>query len=258
MLYLRPLAASRIHLSRRSTILISRPLSSYRPLRAQPVSKNDKPVTKSDTSQTDDSIFYRGPLSGTFHSLKLFSLSSLGLCLSVSPFIYLVDSTMATSARTGLVAFALATSGLSTALVGWLGSPYVIAMRRLDGKTLNSSKEAPPGSIEIFTRNVVLQDRFTRVYDPIFLGSTKRAFAKWQLLDQVVVDTKSDEVDIPERRPGGTEVAAETVDRKGNVKGKWVLRWEKQDGAASDTILVGRASKEGSVVKYFNVHEELL
>jgi len=255
MLHLKLLRSSSIRALRTAPTSASRPFSTYRPLLAATPTKNEK----SKVPLKDDSIFYRGPLAGTFHSLKLFSLSSLGLCLSVSPFIYLVDGAMATSARHSLVALAIATSGLSTSLVGWIASPYVAQMRRLDGKQLETGKQAPPGSIEILTRNIFLQERFTRVYDPIFLSNTtRRKFAKWELSSHLITDTSKDDVEVPERKAGGVETAAETVDAKGNVKGKWTIHWKKQDGASSDTVLVGYARSQGSIVRYFNVHEELL
>ncbi|KAG8893121.1 hypothetical protein FRB99_002195 [Tulasnella sp. 403] len=248
----------------RSSPYLYRNFSIHRPRLQQtaPPNQTKEPPPKPIRDATGVEIeppFYHGPLTRTFQSLKVFSLSSLGLCTSVSPFIYLIDAELAMSARTGLVVFAVTTSSLSTALVGWLSSPYVILMSRLNPPR-NPSASTPvvaPGAVELLTRDVILRERRTRVYDPIFLGPTGRKFAKWELLNRVVVDTSADDVPNPNRRVGGTEIVAETRDKAGNVLGKWVVRWDRQEGAP-DNVLVGVAGRVGNVVRYFNVHEELL
>ncbi|KAG8932789.1 hypothetical protein FRC02_000558 [Tulasnella sp. 418] len=210
----------------------------------------------------DAEPFYQGPLARTFRSLKVFSLSSLGLCISVSPFLYLIDAAMTTSARTGLIIFAVTTSSFSTSLVGWIGSPYVTWMRRLEeGSTVPNSTlptQIHTGAVELSTRNVFLQERLTSVYDPVFLKSgTKRAFAKWELADEVVLDLSEMPTENGGRKGGMEEVAAETRDSKGNVKGRWIIQWKQADDG-NPNVLLGTARQEGRVVRYFNVHEELL
>jgi hypothetical protein len=76
-------------------------------------------------------LIYIGPLTQTFRRLKIFSLSSLVLASSLSPFILIVRSCLPTTAHAALAATALGTSGVSTALVAWCGRPYVTAMRSL-------------------------------------------------------------------------------------------------------------------------------
>ncbi|KIO19537.1 hypothetical protein M407DRAFT_11349 [Tulasnella calospora MUT 4182] len=148
---------------------MSRSFSALRPLFQQPA-VTTPPTAAKGKAKEEDGAFYYGPLTKTFQSLKVFSLSSLGLCCSVSPFIYLVDANMATSARTGLVVFAITTSSFSTSLVGWLARPYAIAMRRLTPtatSSITSSADAStpfvaPGAVEILTKNVFLQERRTK------------------------------------------------------------------------------------------------
>ena len=200
--------------------------------------------TPNPTAANPAAPFYAGPLARTFHSLKVFSLSSLALCLSVSPLMFIIDSGMASTARTGFVIFAVGSSSLSTALVGWLSKPYVLSMSRL-------GSPHPEGAVELLTKNVLLQDRRTKVYDPMFLGPTKRPFAKWELLDQVVLDQRSG--GTTPRRSGQVEVAAETFDAQGKVKGKWAYRWERQPGTESDDVLVGRATSQGKIVRFVSL-----
>lgn len=238
---LRP-AACRPRLYQYSPLIATnvRTFSSFKPVRATI-------PPKIAPKEADEEAFYHGPLAKTFQSLKTFSLSSLGLCVTVTPFIYLIDSAMATSARTGIVAFAILTSSASTALIGWLGSPYTIAMRRLNPATTKTSAGKPiaPGAVELYTKNVWLQDRFTRVYDPIFLGPTKRPFAKWELLTSAIVDTTGE---VVPRKAGDVEVIAETFDKKGKVKGQWFVKWRQQSGA-SDAVLSGIAGGQGGIVR---------
>ncbi|KAG9041999.1 hypothetical protein FS837_011467 [Tulasnella sp. UAMH 9824] len=265
ILRIRPTVAGRAKYGLRHQQQVFRSFSALRPNFQQPAVTTALPAAKGKAKE-EDGAFYHGPLTKTFQSLKVFSLSSLALCCSVSPFIYLVDANMATSARTGLVVFAITTSSFSTSLVGWLARPYAIAMRRLTPtatSSITSSADAStpfvaPGAVEIITKNVFLQERRTKVYDPIFLGPTKRRFAKWELLEGLVVDTSAEESPNPSRKAGQTEVAAETFDKNGKVKGRWLTRWKKQEGAESDRVLVGVAYKQGAIERHFNVHEELL
>ncbi|KAG9036524.1 hypothetical protein FRB95_008579 [Tulasnella sp. JGI-2019a] len=217
---------------------------------------------KSSPATDPEAAFYVGPLSKTFRSLKTFSLSSLALCTSVSPFIYLMDSNLSHSARLGLIVFALSTSSLSTALIGWISSPYVGFMRNIESNSpstaaTDESHKATtvlPGAVELVTRNTWLMERRTRVYDPIFLGQTKRPFAKWELKPAAEFTVTEGGV---RRQAGETEVVAETLDGKGKVLGQLVAHWTKMEGAPADA-LVGLIEQRGSVVRYFNVHEELL
>jgi len=163
--------------------------------------------------------------------LKLFSLFSLGLTASVSPLILIVESPLPETARIVLATTALATSSISTALVSWCGAPYVSTLRKLDGDN---------GGIEMETKTLFMNSRFTRVYDPTFLVDTKRFFAKWELAEKLASNTS----------PSATEeTIAETRNSAGDLLGRWIVKWDKNEGHCREV---------GKVVRHFNVHEELL
>ena len=73
---------------------------------------------------------YEGPLSATFRRLKLFSLGSLALASVLTPVLLLAPGEISMAGRVGLCITALATSGVSTALIAWIGTPYVGTMPR--------------------------------------------------------------------------------------------------------------------------------
>ena len=76
---------------------------------------------------------YRGPLTTTFRRLKILSLSSLTLTFALSPFFFILETTASVPVvgRLALAGIAMATSGVSTALVAWCGRPYVTTLRFL-------------------------------------------------------------------------------------------------------------------------------
>jgi len=152
---------------------------------------------------------------------------------------FIVESNLPMSARVSLASIAVGTSGISTALVGWYGQPYVITLRHLTPEE-NGGAEG----IEMTTQTLLLRLRVTRVYDPTFLVETKRAFAKWELAETLVLpNNKTVEL-------GQEETVAETMDKEGNVLGRWIVKWGEGG--------VGKCHEVGKVVRYFNVHEELL
>ncbi len=185
----------------------------------------------------DPSVIYIGPLTQTFRRLKIFSLSSLALAGSLSPFIFIIESSLPSTARVALAATALATSGVSTALVAWCGKPYVTTLRRLSSTTpsplapptaaqeeqhtAHSHNENTPAGIELTTLTLALRPRATRVYDPAFLGDTTRAFARWELARSVQLPPE----DAAGIRPGEEETVAETLDAAGKVLGRWIVTW---------------------------------
>jgi hypothetical protein len=202
------------------------------------------------------SVIYVGPLTQTFRRLKIFSLSSLALASSLSPLIFIVESSLPSTARAALATTALATSGVSTALVAWCGRPYVTTLRNLATTSTctntctsasspsppsNSTSEAQkrlqeqeqttahshshnenvPAGIEMTTLTLTLSSLTTRVYDPAFLCDTTRAFARWELARSVQLPPE-DAVSV---RPGSEETVAETMDGAGNVLGRWIVTW---------------------------------
>lgn len=76
------------------------------------------------------SVVYEGPLGNTFKLLKLFSLSSLGLSTAISPFIFILESSLPTSGRVFLAVTAMATTSFSTWLISLFTTPYVNAVTR--------------------------------------------------------------------------------------------------------------------------------
>jgi hypothetical protein len=179
-------------------------------------------------------LIYVGPLTQTFRRLKIFSLSSLVLASSLSPFIFIVESSLPSTARVALATTALATSGVSTALVAWCGRPYVTALRSLattpspstssetqETTTTHSHNENVPAGIEMTTLTLTLSPLTTRVYDPTFLCDTTRAFARWELARSVQLPPE-DAVGV---RPGAEETVAETLGGAGNVLGRWIVTW---------------------------------
>lgn len=60
----------------------------------------------------------------------------------------------------------------------------------------------------------------TQVFDPAFVVPTKRPFAKWELAGLVLLPP-----DLRNTTPGQEETVAETVDARGHVLGRWVVKW---------------------------------
>jgi len=207
-----------------------------------------------DNNNDDPSLIYVGPLTRTFRRLKIFSLSSLALASALSPFIFIVESSLPFTARAALATAALGTSGVSTALVAWCGRPYVTTLRRLATTTTTTASESAaafpsptsgppqekqeqhlqhtttpthshnenaPAGIELTTLSLTLSPRATRVYDPAFLGDTTRAFARWELARRVQLPPE----DAASVRPGMEETVAETLNGAGDVLGRWIVTW---------------------------------
>ena len=205
-------------------------------------------------------VAYRGPLTNTFRRLKIFSLSSLGLSAALAPFIFVIEASgIPLSARFALAGVAMATSGVSTALVAWCGSPYVTKLQRVE----------KDHALQMTTLTLGLRQRTTSVYDTSFLKETSRAFAKWELADHVTLEGKEQQ----QRAASGTqETVAETTDAKGRLVGSWVVTWgENGEGTCKQVGKVNRCAhfvSQNQVGtdrdcfcpddRYFNVHEELL
>lgn len=173
---------------------------------------------------TNSPQIYNGPLTTTFRRLKLFSLSSLGLSFGLAPFLFLLETSsgLPTVARFALAGTALATSGVSTALVGWCGKPYVTTLER-EG-----------GAVTMTTLTLALNKRVTRVYDTTFLVDSSRPFAKWELAETVHVDGKK-------ITAGTEETVAETLNSKGTVIGRWIVKWG--EGGEGTCREVGKISR---------------
>jgi hypothetical protein len=88
-------------------------------------------------------------------------------------------------------------------------------------QTTHSHNENAPAGIELTTLTLTLSTRRTRVYDPVFLCDTPRAFARWELARRVQLPPE----DATGVRPGTEETVAETLDGAGQVLGRWIVTW---------------------------------
>jgi len=120
--------------------------------------KNPIPNASSSPVPEGDADIYHGPLAPTFRRLKIFSLSSLALSVTLAPFMFLIESNLPTAARFALAITAVTTSGVSTALVAWCGKPYVTTLRRV-----KSSENDGIERLEMTTRTLGLHPLVTRV-----------------------------------------------------------------------------------------------
>ncbi len=109
---------------------------------------------------TQDNFVYRGPLTKPFRNLKIFSLSSIGLTVSLSPVLFVIDSGLPMTARISLASIALGTSSLSTALIAFCAKPYVTSMRRFRPDRTGSAEV-----IEMTTQSLFLKPLVTTVSD---------------------------------------------------------------------------------------------
>ena len=193
---------------------------------------------ESASSPVSPTIVYNGPLARTFRSLKIFSLSSLGLATALTPFMFIIDTSLPFVARCALAATAMGTSGVSTGLVGWCGQPYVATIRVLPELTKDGTVEpTSTGGIQLETLTLTLRPRYTNVYDSTFLTETKRPFAKWELAENVQIK-RSAQDEVPSE-----ETVAETIDARGIVLGRWIVHW-------NEDRTEGACRAEGKVQRY--------
>ncbi|KAF9647732.1 hypothetical protein BDM02DRAFT_3097656 [Thelephora ganbajun] len=177
-------------------------------------------------------VVYRGPLTNTFRRLKIFSLSSLTLSTALAPFIFVIEApSIPLGARFALAGVAITTSGVSTALVAWCGSPYVTKLQRVE----------KDHTLQMTTLTLGLHERITSVYDTSFLKETSRPFAKWELADHVKLEGREQQ----QRAVAGTqETVAETTDAKGGLVGSWVVTWgENGEGTCKQIGKVHRYAR---------------
>lgn len=120
-------------------------------------SASDFEKSTNEQKLSEDSFVYHGPLSKSFRNLKLFSLSSVGLTVGLTPILFIVESGLPMSARISLAAIALGTSGLSTALISWCAKPYVTTMRRF-----RLEKSGSAELLELTTQSLFLNPLITK------------------------------------------------------------------------------------------------
>ena len=175
-----------------------------------------------DPREDNQPVSYHGPLTQTFRRLKIFSLASLGLTFTMTPFLFIVESSLPVSARIFLTATAISTSSISTALVGWCGAPYVVDLRRL-----TPAENGGTEGVEMTTITLTLKKLTTRVYDSDFLVETTRPFAKWELPLEIQLPPPDEDI-ITSGKAGAAgeeETVAETLNDKGEVIGRWIVKW---------------------------------
>jgi hypothetical protein len=122
----------------------------------------------------------------------------------------------------------------------------------VDLRRLTPAENGGIEGIEMTTLTLTLKRLTTRVYDSDFLVETRRPFAKWELAQVLQLPPPSESAVMAAKGgdPGEEETVAETLDEKGEIIGRWIVRWG--EGGA------GTCQATGKVLRYFNVHEELL
>jgi hypothetical protein len=192
--------------------------------RTQYASTPEKAATSADV--------YHGPLASTYKNLKIFSLSSLALTFTFTPLMFIIESSLPLAPRVALAGILLMTGGASTAGIAWCGRPYVSLLRRLTP----AESGGVPG-LEMTTSTMLLRPLTTRVYDTNFLVKTKRPFATWELARTMVLPSNTTPTYLE-------ETVAETLDKSGNVIGRWVVNWDK------DSRGIGSCHGVGKIVRF--------
>lgn len=187
---------------------------------------------------------YNGPLAKTFRRLKIFSLTSFSLSIIMTPFLFVLETTsgLPVIARVALASIALSTSGVSTALVGWCGSPYVSTLRWLPATDAQQQPAVNATEVvELTTYTLLLRPRITKVYDAGFLVPANRPFATWELAEAFRLPPAEAEHERANGLLPREETIAETFDHREKVVGRWIVKWA-EDGT-------GTCGESGKVVR---------
>lgn len=176
---------------------------------------------------------YTGPLTETWKRLKLFSFASLGLAAAITPFFFILESTVPMAGRAMLGGVAIGSSSLSTALISWCVAPYVTSLTVLND-----------GVIKFTTKSFFMKSLETTVYDKEFLRPATRYMAHWQLAKVIRLSKEEAEWAIADLEDGKEETVAETRNEKGDVLGWWVVRWRKEGDS-----YVGECTRSGNIVQ---------
>ncbi|WFD44994.1 hypothetical protein MPSI1_003670 [Malassezia psittaci] len=237
--------------------------------------------TDSPNQQTSEIVAqYVGPMRLAYSRLKLFSLSSLSVAAIFAPIFLLYPGQLEMAARLGISLTTLGASSVSTALISWIGAPYVghMSLRRspsgtqpahyiTDGINDLMLDETPSDPVthaneayylEMATLSWNMRSLKTIVYSPSLLRSTSRPLATWELpslpppllLDQGV-DQQSDYT--------VSKLVAETIDvTKNKVVGRWWARWRVSPTNGDAMEFQGTCEPEKAPVRYFYVDETKL
>lgn len=226
-------------------------------------SDGGSPTKDSPDSATSSPILaeYTGPMAKTFYRLKLFSMGSLLLASTMTPFFLLAPAEgVGLVGRLGLCATALGTSGVSTAIVAWIAGPYVGRMS-LRQDPQNAAKTL----IEANTLTWRLRPLQTTIFEPSFIRPTSRPFASWELpLEPGAGTIALPSATQPDGQAQQRLLVAETKDLKsGRIVGKWWAEAVPGTSSKSASAESGfqqevRCVAEGRPATHFQVHEELL
>lgn len=231
---------------RRPTIFLNNePLlgQSARHFQTSAASRAQEPATStpnatSPESEPAASDEYVGPLGQTFRRVKIFSISSLAMSLTMTPLIFMLETSSAVPfvGRIALAGTVIVTSGVSTAMVAWCGRPYVNKLRyfSLENPTAPPSQvvAGQATGIELTTATLMLRERVTRVYDTAFLLPTNRPFAKWELATAFKLPNAEAAAEKAKGNLPREETVAETMDNTGKIIGRWIVKWD-EDGAGT-------------------------
>nr|CAG8496331.1 11749_t:CDS:2 [Entrophospora candida] len=155
-------------------------------------------------------IIYNGPFSQAIKRLKVFSISSLVATFSITPLIFLVDSSIDLVPRIALATITTTTSLTSTLLINWCTSTYVkeIFYTPLSSpSSFESSPSSPTSTLSINNNNneeikdsILLQPntpitfvtynifgnlRYTKVPIELLEPSLTRLFSTWKIKDDI-------------------------------------------------------------------------
>ncbi|CCA70537.1 hypothetical protein PIIN_04474 [Serendipita indica DSM 11827] len=161
----------------------------------------------------------------------------------MTPLMFIIDSSMPFAGRAVLGFTAMSTSGLSTALIAWLGSTYVTKVRVED---VGVEGAGAGRRVHMTTKTMLLRERVTTVYDPSFLEHAEQYFNKVRLRNQIRVPMAEVEKNGMKLVDGMEETVAETLDEKGNVRGWWEVHWRRE----GDAGFVGECRGAGKIIRH--------
>lgn len=223
---------------------------------------------------------YIGPMRRGYYRLKLLSITSLAASTVFAPVFIAVPTKVDLAVRVALTLSTVGASSVSTALISWIGGPYVghMTLRRsepgyeplhyisdrptdvqLDDLPSDPNVHASDGYyLEIATLGWSMRSLKTTVYTPSLLHVSTRAFATWELPHRPPALKVNGGVSRSQKEHTVSKLISETVDiSSGRVIGRWWARWRV--APESDTTeFTGTCEAEGRPAVHFYVDESLL
>ncbi|KAI9264788.1 hypothetical protein BY458DRAFT_556720 [Sporodiniella umbellata] len=130
------------------------------------------------SSQKQPVTIYTGPLANVAKKLKLFSITSLGLGVGISPCVFAIDVPVPFVAKAALVGAAVVTSAASTGLIQWVMSPYVTKITIPEPV----AEGELPKELTIHSLSFTAKDHTTTV--PVnSIEPASRIFTTWMITD---------------------------------------------------------------------------